>query len=57
MKLNRPRDPEQGTLTYDASNDQYKYVWKTDKAWKGSCRQLVVKLADGTTHVAGFQFK
>ena len=44
-------------LSYDAASDQYIYVWKTDKAWKGSCRQLVVKLNDGTTRLANFQFK
>ena len=24
----------------DAATDQYNYVWKTDKAWAGTCRQL-----------------
>jgi hypothetical protein len=45
------------SLSYDAAADQYSYVWKTDKAWEGTCRQLIVKLTDGTTHVANFQFK
>jgi hypothetical protein len=31
-------------------------VWKTDKAWAGSCRALVVKLADNTAKTANFQF-
>jgi len=44
-------------LNYDADADQYIYIWKTDKGWAGSCRQLVVKLIDGTSHVANFQFK
>lgn len=44
-------------LTYDAASDQYKYVWKTDKAWKASCRQLILKLNDGSEHRALFQFK
>jgi hypothetical protein len=43
-------------LSYDATTDQYTYVWKTDKAWAGSCRALVVKLADNTTKTANFQF-
>jgi hypothetical protein len=43
-------------LSYDASADQYVYVWKSDKAWSGTCRQLSVKLADGTTHQAQFKF-
>ena len=47
----------ESSLKYDAEADQYIYVWKTDKAWAGSCRQLVVRLNDGTSHVANFQFK
>ena len=45
------------TLSYDATTDQYTYVWKTDKAWKTTCRQLIVKFIDGTTRTANFQFK
>ena len=44
------------SLSYDASTGQYTYVWKTDKAWAGSCRQLNVKLTDGSSHVAYFWF-
>ena len=57
-------DPLETTLTagssglsYDAASDQYLYVWKTDKAWAGTCRQLRVKLADGTVHAANFKLK
>lgn len=39
------------------SDGQYVYVWKTDKEWAGSCRELVVKLLDNTVHTATFQFK
>lgn len=42
------------SLSYDASLDQYVYVWKTEKSWAGTCRQLVVKLIDGTLHRANF---
>jgi hypothetical protein len=44
------------SLSYDPTTDQYSYVWKTDKAWAGSCRALVVKLADTTIRTANFQF-
>jgi len=44
------------SLSYDASANQYVYVWKTEKSWAGSCRQLVVKLSDGTYHRANFNF-
>ena len=45
------------SLTYDPLADQYTYVWKTDKAWAGTCRQLSVTLNDDTVHTADFQFK
>ena len=44
------------SLSYDATADQYNYVWKTDKAWAGTCRMLTVTLNDGTTHTALFKF-
>jgi hypothetical protein len=44
------------SLSYDPASDQYTYVWKTDKAWAGTCRALVIKLVDGATHTANFQF-
>lgn len=44
-------------LSYDAASDTYTYVWKTDKTWAGSCRQLVVQLTDGTFHLASFRLK
>ena len=43
-------------FTYDPLLDQYKYVWKTDSTWRG-CRQLVVRLKDGTEKRANFRFK
>jgi HYR domain len=43
------------SLNYDATADQYVYVWKTDKAWAGTSRQLQVKLADETIHTANFK--
>jgi alpha-tubulin suppressor-like RCC1 family protein len=42
-------------LSYDPSSDTYTYVWKTDRSWRG-CRQLVLRLTDGTEHRASFQF-
>jgi hypothetical protein len=47
----------QSSLSYDAGNDQYNYVWKTDDAWANTCRVLIVKLRDGTSHEAKFKFK
>ena len=45
------------SLSYDPVADQYVYVWKTAKAWAGTCRQLIVRLKDLTEHVANFKFK
>ncbi len=44
------------SLSYDPATGQYTYVWKTDKAWAGTRRGRVVKLADGATHTADFEF-
>lgn len=48
--------PGGSSLTYDSGADQYIYVWKTEKPWVNSCRQLLIKLNDGTTHSASFSF-
>jgi hypothetical protein len=44
------------SLSYDPTAGQYIYVWKTDKAWAGTCRQLQVKFADGSVQLANFSF-
>jgi hypothetical protein len=46
--------PGHSVLTY--LDGEYTYLWKTDKAWSGSCRELRVILADGTTHAAELDF-
>jgi Tol biopolymer transport system component len=45
------------SLSYDPTIDRYIYVWKSDRAWRGTCRQLMVQLNDGSLHVANFQFR
>ena len=42
------------SLSYDATTSQYTYVWKTDKAWATTCRQLVVRFVDLTEERANF---
>ena len=44
-------------LSYADGVDQYFYTWKTDKSWANTCRQLVIKLTDGTFHRINFKFK
>jgi hypothetical protein len=43
-------------LKYDATANQYIYNWKTTSSWSGTCRQLIVRLGDGTYHRADFKF-
>jgi len=43
-------------LSYDPTTDTYTYVWKTDKAWAGTCRRLVVAFGDGSVRTADFAF-
>ncbi len=44
-------------LTYDAVTDRYTYVWKTNKAWKGTCRLMTVRFNDGSERSAKFRFR
>ena len=43
-------------VVYDVSTGRYNLTWKTDVAWKGSCRSVTVTLKDGTTHTLKFKF-
>src|SRR6266542_1517326 len=45
------------SLSYDAESDTYTYVWKTEAPWAGTCRQLILRLNDGSERVALFKFK
>ena len=49
--------PASGSLTYSATTNTYTYDWRTEKSWARTCRQLTVKLADGTERKVNFQFK
>ncbi len=55
--LEPTNNPGGSSLSYDAVTDQYTYVWKTEKSWKGTCRILVVRFTDGTEYSAKFRFK
>jgi hypothetical protein len=56
-------DPVETTTTstsglhFDATSGLYAYNWRSSKAWAGTCRQLNLRLADGTSHPALFQFR
>jgi hypothetical protein len=45
------------SLSYDTTTGLYTYVWKTDKAWANSCRELQVKLNDGEMYTARFTLR
>jgi hypothetical protein len=38
------------------SRGTYRFLWKTEQKWVGSCRQLVLKLDDGTMHRVAVEF-
>jgi hypothetical protein len=59
-----PIDPIEETVTagasglqYAAATQTYTYVWKTQKAWSGTCRRFTLELDDGTLRTADFQFR
>ncbi|MGZ4522022.1 MAG: PxKF domain-containing protein [Mycobacteriaceae bacterium] len=43
-------------LNFDSGSGHYTYVWKTDKAWAGTCQRFTLALRDGSTHSADFKF-
>jgi hypothetical protein len=49
--------PGSSGLSYDPKTGIYTYAWKTDRAWAGTCRQLVLRLVDGSRHTADFAFR
>jgi probable HAF family extracellular repeat protein len=51
-----PISADSGDTTYDPKKDQYTFEWKTQESWKGTCRELNVKLNDGSEHKAIFKF-
>jgi hypothetical protein len=55
--LEATRPAGKSALGYAAGNGRYHYVWKTEKGWGGACRVLVIRLVDGTEHLAYFRFK
>jgi Tol biopolymer transport system component len=45
------------SLSYDPRADQYQFQFRTERAWRGTCRILNIRLNDGSAHQAWFQFK
>jgi hypothetical protein len=43
-----------GSTTFTVANGNWQYNWKTQSSYKGTGRELVLILGDGTQHVAYF---
>ena len=37
-----------GGLRQDGGKSKFKYIWKTNPSWAGTCRKLVLTLVDGS---------
>ena len=46
------------TLHYGSAafGTRYYEQWTSSSAWQGTCRQVIIRLSDGTDHVAYFKF-
>jgi hypothetical protein len=49
--------PWRAGLKYDPRSDRYSYPWRTSPGWDDTCRQLIVRLRDGTEHSAYVRFR
>ena len=45
------------SVSYDAATGQYIYVWRTEKSWGNSCRELQLKFTDGEMYTARFTLR
>jgi hypothetical protein len=48
--------PGDTALRYNQRQQRYTYLWETEESWAGTCRQLIVTLADGTQHRGNVRF-
>ncbi len=49
-------DPR-SALFYERHTSTYAYVWRTDRAWRGTCRVFTLRLADNTVRSVAFTFR
>ncbi|HET6594678.1 MAG TPA: PxKF domain-containing protein [Anaerolineales bacterium] len=45
------------SFSYDPATNTYTYIWKTEKSWAGTCRQVSVRFIDGQTYLLNFAFR
>ena len=50
-------NPGASQFAYDPLTNEYQFNWKTERAWAGSCRRLLVRLDDGTLQTADFRLQ
>ena len=48
--------PGQSGLTYSSGSDSYHLNWKVE-SWTGTCREVVLRFTDGSTHTARFSIR
>jgi sugar lactone lactonase YvrE len=44
-------------LSFDAATSTYTYNWDTDASWAGTCRNIKLRLIDGSRHTLMFKFQ
>jgi hypothetical protein len=54
--LESPATVPNRSLTFNKRTGTYTVSFTSDRSWAGTCRQVVVRLVDGTEHRANFQF-
>jgi hypothetical protein len=54
--LEAPAAVPNRSLTFNKRSGNYTVSFSSDRSWAGSCRQVVVRLADGTDHRVNFRF-
>ena len=54
-KVEQTVNANSSSLSYNAQLDLYVYTWATSPTWRGSCRELNLKLSDGKNHKALFR--
>jgi hypothetical protein len=57
VEVDESATPGFDLLLYNPLTKRYIYLWKTERSWVGTCRQLVVKFNDGgPEYFANFKF-
>ncbi len=55
--VGQPADLQGKGLKYKDRKELYSLKWKTDKSWRGTCQELVVRLVDDSEHVLEVNFR